>query len=80
MRRCLRSLSRYSSSEWNEARRLITARMLRTLSSSSTRSEPVEEPMNTFTPAHPGRRSSAGSSCVFSRVPPMKKAKSQCMR
>ena len=36
--------------------------------------------MNTFTPAQPGRRSSAGSSLVFSRVPPMKKAKSQCMR
>jgi hypothetical protein len=36
--------------------------------------------MKTFTPAQPGKRSSAGSSSVFSPVPPMKKAKSQCMR
>ena len=46
----------------------------------STRSEPVDEPMNTLTPAQPGSRSSSGRSLVFSRVPPMKKAKSQCMR
>ena len=56
----MRSFSRYSSSEWNDARRLMTFRMLRRLSSSSTSSEPVDEPMNTFTPAHPGRRSSSG--------------------
>ena len=61
-RSCLRSLSRYSSSEWNEARRLIALRMLRTPSSSSTSSEPVDEPMNTFTPAQPGRRSSSARS------------------
>ena len=33
-----------------------------------------------FTPAQPGSRSSSGRSRVLSRVPPMKKAKSQCMR
>ena len=52
--------SRYSSSEWNEARRRIAARMSRTPSSSSTSSEPVDEPMNTLMPAQPGRRSSRG--------------------
>ena len=36
--------------------------------------------MNTLTPAQPGARSSSGRSCTLSRVPPMKKAKSQCMR
>ena len=36
--------------------------------------------MNTLTPAQPGSRSSSGSSSTFSRVPPMKKAKSQYMR
>ena len=36
--------------------------------------------MNTLTPAQPGARSSSGKSCTLSRVPPMKKAKSQCMR
>src|SRR4051794_32667921 len=38
------------------------------------------EPMNTLTPAHPGARSSSGRSCTLSRVPPMKNAKSQCIR
>jgi len=41
---------------------------------------PAEEPMKTLTPAQPGRRSSTGSSAAFSWVPPMKKAKLQCMR
>ena len=36
--------------------------------------------MNTLTPAQPGARSSSGNSSTLSRVPPMKKAKSQCMR
>src|SRR3954470_3311856 len=54
--------------------------MRRRLSSSSTSSAPVEEPMKTFTPAQPGARSSSGKSSTFSRVPPMKNARSQCMR
>ena len=39
-------------------------------SSSSTSSEPVDEPMNTFTPPQPGSRSSSGKLRVFSWVPP----------
>ena len=59
-RRCMRSRSRYSSSEWNAARRRIAFSTLRTPSSSSISSEPVEEPMNTLTPQAPGSRSSVG--------------------
>ena len=56
----------------NETRRgggslLSTAR---TPSSSSISSEPVDEPMNTLTPATPGSISSSPRSLVFSRVAP----------
>ena len=69
-----------SSSEWKAARRRMAARMRASVSSSSTRRSPVEEPMKTLTPAAPGRRSSSARSSTLSRVAPTKKAKSQCMR
>ena len=47
----MRSRRRYSSSEWNAARRRIALSTSRTPSSSSISSEPVDEPMNTLTPA-----------------------------
>ena len=72
--------SRASSSEWKAARRSMRARMRASVSSSSTRRSPVEEPMNTLMPAAPGSLSSVGSSSTFSRVAPTKKAKSQYMR
>ena len=76
----MRSFSLASSSEWKAARRLILARMRASVSSSSTRRSPVEEPMKTLMPAAPGRSSSSASSSTLSRVAPTKKAKSQCMR
>jgi len=47
--------------------------MRRRLSSSSTSSEPVEEPMNTLTPAQPGRRYQIGQMVDVSRVAAEKK-------
>ena len=69
-RRFMRSRRRYSSSEWKAARRLIAFSTARTPSSSSIKSEPVDEPMNTLTPQTPGSRSSSPRSLVFSRVAP----------
>ncbi|GJE44942.1 hypothetical protein AEGHOMDF_4135 [Methylobacterium soli] len=79
-RRSLRARSIGSSSAWKAARRRIRLRISRTPASSSTRSEPVEEPTKTLMPAAPGRRSRLATSCAFSCVPPTQKAKSQCMR
>jgi hypothetical protein len=42
----------------------------RTPSSSSTSSEPVDEPMNTFTPAQPGKRTASPS--WFTTVAPLR--------
>ena len=75
-----RSRRRNSSSLWKAARRVIFDRMRATPSSSSTSRSPVDEPMKTLTPAQPGSFSRRGRSSTLSRVPPMKKAKSQCMR
>ncbi len=54
----------------------LALRTSATAASSATSSVPVELPMNIFTPAHPGSRSKAGSSSVFSGVAPIKKAMS----
>ena len=70
-RRCMRSFSRASSSEWKAARRRDRCAMMRSSDgSSSTSRSPVEEPMNTLMPAEPSSRSSVGMSSMFSRVPP----------
>ena len=59
-RRPLRSRSIVSSSEWKAARRRVRRRISAMPASSSTSSEPVEEPMKTLMPAAAGRRSSVG--------------------
>ena len=69
-----RSRKRGSSSEWIATRRRPWRSTASKLSSSATSSEPVEEPMKTFTPAHPGSSSSLPSSAAFSSDAPMKNA------
>ena len=78
--RSRRSRSIISSSEWNAARRPICERIASTPASSSTSSDPVDDPMKTLTPAAPGNLSSSLSSAAFSCVPPTQNAKSQCIR
>jgi len=73
--RSLRSLKAIFVSLWNAARRRVWLKMAATPASSATRSEPVDDPMNTFMPAAPGKRSRSGISRALSCVPPTQKAK-----
>ena len=57
--------------EWKVARRFTWLSTSRTPSSSATSRVPVEAPMNTLTPQHPGSRSSSPRYFAFSCVPPM---------
>src|SRR5680860_829294 len=64
------AISRSSSSEWNEARRLTWRNIRSTESSSSTSRSPVDDPMNVLTPQQPGSRSSLPSSAILARLAP----------